>query len=240
MKSIVKFPLLALFCLFFAEATISPAAIAGKQGVTLPGVEVSDTFSNNDPTTPIATPTRITNGVNNTLTDIERSDSVPSTNGRDIPVTPDQIDRVVAAITNNTPNALQNLEQQIFSETGIRVDVSSLGASPTDLETAINSANELIGTLDSQQLAAAIESPTLMTLLDVLRGGNEALSDRNLNVLFAEGTNDLGLFKLSLGSDPVPQATPEVVTPVRREEAVSEPQPPEPIPTFQEPVRGLW
>ncbi|MGB3768681.1 MAG: hypothetical protein WA947_19155 [Phormidesmis sp.] len=246
MKSIVKFPLLALLFLFSAETAMNRAAFAGTEGVTTPdsgSLGVGDTFSPGSTQPPISVPTRITNGIENTLNAIQNGGSVPSVDGTTIPVTPAQIESLISAITNNGPStSIQDLEQQIATETGINVDISNLGASPADLEIAINSANELIMSLDSQQLAAAIESPTLMSLIEVIKAGNEALNDRNLNVLFLEGTNDLGLLKLSLGSDlaPTEGAAEEVLPPVRREEAVSEPQPPEPITTFQEPVRGLW
>lgn len=84
--------------------------------------------------------------------------------------------------------------------------------------------------LDSQQLAAAADSPALMTLLQLIKGGNETMS--GLDSL--GGECETGLLKVGLAppADPLP--------PARTEEFVPVPPAPEPVPTFQEPIRGLW
>ncbi|NJM97476.1 MAG: hypothetical protein HC800_10160 [Phormidesmis sp. RL_2_1] len=68
------------------------------------------------------------------------------------------------------------LERQIFEETGgaIEVDLSILGTSTTDIASATESFNTFFTSLTSEQLALAVESPTLMVLWRLLQAAYEA------------------------------------------------------------------
>ena len=232
MKLAIKLPLLALLCLFGAEVKMSRPAFAGRTPVLSPdssGAGMSDTFAN--PGFSRRSKLSCTNnGVVNTLRDIQQSRSVPSVSGREIPISPVQIDNIQSLLSGDRPTTdrLGALAQQVKSETGIDVEISRLGLSSNELKTAISSANELVSALDSQQLSAAAESPALMTLLQLLKGGNESMP--GLDSL--GGECETGLLQVGL-------APPAVPVPEPIQESVPEPQP-APVPTFQEPVRGLW
>ena len=242
MKSAIKFPLLVLICLLCSEIALSRQAIAGKNSIVTPdssGQGLGDTFSNYG-SSPRSEFSCTNNGVANSLRNIQRNESVPSVNGQEISLSPSQLDSIQSLVSNDRPtiDALSSLAQQISDETGINVEVSRADISSSALRSATNSANEMILALDGDQLNAAADSPTLMSLLELLRGGNEAPAA--LDSL--AGQCEVGLLKVSL----VEEAPPvEILTepadplPVRNPDPIPEPEP-EPVPTFQEPVRGLW
>lgn len=236
MKLAIKLPLFALLCLSGAEATMSHQAFAGITPVLPPdasGSGLGDTFSNPG----FSNRSKISctnNGVVNTLRDIQQRQSVPSVSGRELSISPMQINNIQSLLSGDRPTAdrLGALAQQVKSETGIDVEISRLGLSSNELQTAISSANELVSALDSQQLSAAAESPAFMTLLQLIKGGNETMS--GLDSL--GGACETGLLEVGLAPPP---ALPVQSEPVSVQEPVPEPQP-QPVPTFQEPVRGLW
>ncbi len=238
MKLAIKLPLLALLCLSSAEATLSHPAFAGIVPVLPPdasGSGLGDTFSNPG-FSKRSNVSCTNNGVVNTLRGIQRRQSVPSVSGREISVSPGQIDNIQSLLLGDRPTTdrLGALAQQVKNETGIDVEISRLGLSSNELRTAISAANELVSALDSQQLLAAAESPAFMTLLQLIKGGNESMP--GLDSLGGEcetGLLQVGLappvVEVPVRPDPLPAQTQEVV----------EPQP-VPAPTFQEPIRGLW
>ncbi len=238
MKLAIELPLFALLCLSGAEAVMSRQAIAGVAPVLPPdssGAGVSDTYSYPE----FSNKSKVScsnNGVVNTLRNIQQRSSVPSVSGRDLSISPAQIDNIQSLLSGDRPTAAQldALAQQVTSETGIDVEISRSGLSSDELQRAIGSANELVNALDSRQLAAAADSPALMTLLQLLKGGNETMS--GLDSLGAEC--ETGLLKVGLAPPPI-AAPVESLPPARTEESVPVPEP-EPVPTFQEPVRGLW
>ena len=240
MKLAIKLPLVALLCLLGAEATASRQALAGVTPVVIPDSSASglgDTFSS--PGFSNKQKTSCTNnGMVNALRDIQQSESVSSVSGRELSITPEQIDSIESLLSGDRPTTaeLDSLAQQIANETGIDVEISRLGLSSNDLQNAIGSANELVSALDSQQLAAAADSPALMTLLRLLKGGNESMP--GLDSL--GGECETGLLKVGLAPTPIPVEAPaEPLPPTRTQESIPEPEP-EPVPTFQEPIRGLW
>ena len=241
MKSAIKFPLLVLLCLLCSETVLNRQAIAGKNSIVSPdasGQGIGDTFSGYS-TFPQYEASCTNNGVANSLRNIQRNESVPSVGGREISVSPSQLDSIQSLVANDRPSidSLSSLAQQIADETGLNVEVSRADISSSALQSATNSANEMILALDGDQLAAAAESPTLMSLLELLRGGNDTVAA--LDSL--AGQCEVGLLKVSLAEEAPPVEIPaepvEPLPPVRTPDPIPEP---EPVPTFQEPVRGLW
>ena len=242
MRLAIKVPLLALLCLTGAEAIASNQALAGVTPVLIPdssGSGLGDTFSSPG----FSNRSKLSctnNGVVNTLREIQRNESVPSVSGRELSISPDQIDNIQSLLSGDEPTAAQldDLAQQVADETGIGVEISRLGLSSNELKTAITSANDLVRALDSQQLAAAADSPALMTLLQLLKGGNETMS--GLDSL--AGECETGLLKVGLAPAPIPvevPVEPDPLPPDGIDTSIPEPEP-EPVPTFQEPIRGLW
>lgn len=243
MKSAIKFPLLVLLCLLCSETVLNRQAIAGKNSIVTPdasGQGLGDTFSNFD-SSPRSEYSCTNNGVANSLRNIQRSESVPSVGGQELSISPSQLDSIQSLVSNDRPTAssLSSLAQQIENETGLNVEVSRADLSSSALRSATNSANEMILALEGNQLAAAANSPTLMSLLELLRGGNTAPAA--LDSL--AGQCEVGLLKVSLVEEAPPIEIPtepaEPLPPLRTPDPIPEPEP-EPVPTFQEPVRGLW
>lgn len=242
MKSAIKFSMLAMLSLLGVEATASHPALAGVTPVLIPdssGSGLGDTFSSPG----FSNRSKLSctnNGVVNTLRDIRRSESVSSVSGRELSVSPSQIDSIQSLLSGDRPTATQldDLAQQVSNETGIDVEISRLGLSSNELRTAIRSANDLVNALDSQQLSAAADSPALMTLLQLLKGGNENMS--GLDSL--AGECETGLLEVGLAPAPIPvevPVEPDPLPPDSIDDTIPEPEP-EPVPTFQEPIRGLW
>ena len=239
MKLAIKLPLIAFLCLLGAEATASRQALAGVAPVVIPDSSASglgDTFSNPG----ASRKNKLScdnNGVVNTLRDIKQSESVSSVNGEELSIAPNQINSIESLLSDRPTNAeLDGLAQQVANETGVDVEISRLDLSSNDLRNAISSANELVSALDGEQLAAAADSPALMALLQLLKGGNASMP--GLDSL--GGECETGLLKVALA--PIPAAVPapaEPLPPTRTQQSIPEPEP-EPVTTFQEPVRGLW
>ena len=240
MKLTNKLFLFSLLCLLCAETTASRRAFAGVTPVLIPdssGSGLGDTFSSPE----FSNRSKLSctnNGVVNTLRSIQQSKSVPSVNGRNLAVSPSQIDEIESLLVSDRPVAdqLNALAQQVTEETGIDVAIYRSALSSNELKKAIGSANELVNALDGQQLSAAANSPALMTLLQLIKGGNESMP--GLDSL--AGECETGLLKVGLAPVPVPVEAPiepAPIEPIRTREPAPEP---EPVPTFQEPIRGLW
>jgi hypothetical protein len=245
MRSLIKFPLLALLSLLSAEALLAAPAMAGQAPVTPPdssGAGVENTFPNGPggPPSGQMVSERIYNGFLNTLRTIEQRELVPAVGGQDLPISPEQIAKIESSFLdqgNNIETRLTDLEQQIATEMGVElVDLSLLGNSSNDLKTAIDSANTLIRGFDSEELAAAKDSPTFMALLRLLRGGKEALNDPELDRLFEDGGSDFGILQMTRAEVIVPEEAPVIIQPQPAPRPAPQPAPP----AVQEPVRGLW
>jgi hypothetical protein len=245
MRSLIKFPLLALLSLLSAEALLAAPAMAGREPVTPPdssGAGVENTFPNGPggPPSGQMVSERIYNGFLNTLRTIEQRELVPAVGGQDLPISPEQIAKIESSFLgqgNNIETRLTDLEQQIATEMGVElVDLSLLGNSSNDLKTAIDSANTLIRGFDSEELAAAKDSPTFMALLRLLRGGKEALNDPELDRLFEDGGSDFGILQMTRAEVIVPEEAPVIIQPQPAPRPAPQPAPP----AVQEPVRGLW
>ena len=237
MRLAIKYPFLVLLGLFCAEAAMVRQAFAGVDPVVIPdssGSGLGDTFSSPS-STRRARVTCENNGVTNALRNIRQSESVDSVGNRTLSLSPSQFETIQSSLSGAQLDALS---QQIADETGINVEISRADLSSSEVQDAVSSANELVNALDSQQLAAAADSPTFMTLLQLIEGGNESMS--GLDSL--GGECETGLLKVGLAPAPVPvevPVEPAPPSPIRNQEPVPEPEP-EPVPTFQEPIRGLW
>lgn len=105
MKLAIKLPLLALLYLAGAEVTIGRQALAGRASVLPPdssGAGVSDTFSYPE----FSNRSKLTctnNGVVNTLRDIRQSESVPSVSGKDLSISPSQVESIQSLIAGDRP-----------------------------------------------------------------------------------------------------------------------------------------
>ncbi len=249
MRSLLKFPLLALLCVLSAEILLTPPAIAGREGVTIPessGSGLDNTFGPNRPSgppSPEIVSERIYTGILNALRTIEQRESVSSVDGQNLPISPEQIARIESSLLGRGSNIearLAELEQQLATEMGVKVvDLSLLGNSSDDLKTAIDSTNMLIRGFNSEELAAAKDSPTFMALLRLLRSGKDALDDPDLDDLLEEGSADFGIVQMTrFVTPPAAVETPPASRPIQ-----IQPQPPAqptPPPAVQEPIRGLW
>lgn len=202
MRSLVQFPLMTVLFLFAGGATIAPPALAGSAAISQPGTVTGDSYSPTGATGAVIT-ARIGSGMVSTLRTIQAQESVISVGGRTLSISPEQVATIAAVLSSTGPEvepAIAVLEQQLSDEMGgLDIDVSVLGSSSGDLSTAIENANELILSLNSEQLAAAIESPTFMALLRVLGAANQALTDDGETVLvLEEGGGIVGILSISL------------------------------------------
>ncbi|MGD1866155.1 MAG: hypothetical protein ACFB0D_16525 [Phormidesmis sp.] len=213
-QTFIKYPLATLFCLA-AVSTVSPrTAIAGNQTVSPPdsgGVNVSDTFApdaddssssgGSDPQTIAA---QISAGIASTVSSLRATGTVPSVDGTELSISEAKIDTIVAAVSTTgagSEAAIDALEQQLASELGAEgfdLDITILGNTPTNLQAAISAANSVILSLDSAQLAAAIQSPTFMAILQMLGGAVETV-DGELVIVTEEG-GVLGLPLLAINN----------------------------------------
>lgn len=215
-SSLIKFPLVALLGLLAAESIMAPHAMAGSTPVALPdsgSSGVSDSFAPSATPSPSGSsvsrsdadgtmlPTRIGSGALTTLRTIGARQFVRSVGGQTLSISPQQVSSISSVLSANDADigpAISVLEQQLSAELGgLALDISLLGSSTDNLSTAITAANQFILSLDSTQLAAAIESPTFMAMLEVLGGANQALIDDDDDI-FVEGGAAVGIPRLSL------------------------------------------
>ena len=183
-RPLIKISLFALLCAIAAEAALPTGAIAGRVPVTPPDASnaVGDTFSPARPAPTGATLAgQINNGVLNALRTIQARNSVATVNGEYLFISPSKVDTLTAALSaaENVEIGerinLETLEAQIADEMGgLEVDLTLLGTAESEVETAIETTNRFIEGLSREQLMLAINSPTLMALLQLLRAADEA------------------------------------------------------------------
>lgn len=205
MRAIIKFPLLILLCLLSAEAAFIRPAAAGQAPVALPDSSsggLGDTFSPAENSTSGDASNRIYSGIANALSSLQQLGSVSSVDGQNLPISSAQLAQIEASLLGRegeTSPQLTALGQQLSSGLGGKVvEISLLSNSPSNLAAAIESVNALIMSLNSEQLAAAAKSPTFIALLQLLNGGNDALSDDNSDRPSEAGDRELGILQMSL------------------------------------------
>jgi len=143
-----------------------------------------------------------------------------------------RLERAATGIKCSPENNLSQLEQQIAAESGQNIQVAQVGIA--DIPTAVQSTNDFIRQLDAQELEAISDSPTFMSLLDLLREANTSFNS-NPDLALEEAGSACNLFSFSPA--PVPAVEPEI--PITVPEVEETPEPPR-IPTRREPIRGLW
>ncbi|MGI8934853.1 hypothetical protein [Leptolyngbya sp. BC1307] len=195
---LVKVPLLALLCFSTVELALPRLAQAGTTPVTLPDSSVTGV---SDTLLPTMTPAnqliaaQISQGIAAALQTLQTDSSVPSVGDTTLLLSPEIVAAIAAASASSTNSDITALEQLLSEEVGAAIDVSVLATSPENLRAAIEAINELVIGLSSEELAAAINSPTFMSVLHLLKGANEAIDDEA--VASARGTL-LGILQLSL------------------------------------------
>lgn len=194
MRSLIKYSLLALACLTISEVTASSSAIAGDRPVAAPdsgSSGISDTFLTGEVKNDSVTTARISRGLAEALEQIQLRQSVESLGGSAIALSSDDLALVSDAVS--TEIDLGALEQQLMAELGgLEIEISALEVSSRNLASAVKNMNELVLSLDSEQLAAAIESPTFMSLLRLLEAANEAADEEgNLAVVSDDSSKRL-------------------------------------------------
>lgn len=202
MRSLVKFPILALVCLLSAEIALPTQALAGSVPLTPPDSSnaVGDTFT---PARPALTgdvlAAQISNGVANALRTIQARQSVRSINGKYLFISPSKVAALTAALSSVQTGErldIEALEEQISDEMGgLEVDLTVLGTSESELETAIETTNNFVEGLTREQLALAINAPTLLALLQLLRAANDAASREIVSI---PGGGRIGVVSISL------------------------------------------
>ncbi|MEO1390899.1 MAG: hypothetical protein AAFV85_26505 [Cyanobacteria bacterium J06634_6] len=233
MRSTIKLSLLATVSMIAMQAAFSGAAIAGSSPV-LPEDGSNAVGDNFGPPTEMPRTTIEDNAVD-TLESIESGSSVPTADGDSVPVPPEVVSIIRDSLQSETPGGLNDgllqLEQQIANELGSREIELSRVSSTDGIRPAVQSANDVINGLSDQQIAAAAESPTFLSLLEILRNANATLNG-DPGILFEDGNEEFGLFSLS----PVaPEPEPVIpIEPIEPEPPITQPQPP------VEPIRGLW
>ena len=199
--SLTKLLLLALACLS-VDIALPSRALAGKVPVVPPDSSnaVGDTFTpGRPPLTGNTLATQISNGVANALRTIQVRQSVPSINGRTLFISPSKVAALTAALSSVQTGEqldIDTLERQISDEMcGLEVDLTVLGTSESDLETAIETTNRFIEGLTREQLACAINAPTLLALLQLLEAANDAAGRESVTIV---GGGRVGIVSISL------------------------------------------
>ncbi|MGB3292582.1 MAG: hypothetical protein WBB01_06340 [Phormidesmis sp.] len=201
-RSLIKFPLLALVCFLSAEVALPARALAGRVPVVPPDSSnaVGDTFTPERPAlTGDTLAAQISNGVANALRTIQVRQSVRSINGKYLFISPNKVAALTAALSQVQTGErldIEALEQQISDEMGgLEVDLTVLGTSESDLESAIETTNSFIEGLTREQLALAVNAPTLLALLQLLRAANDA-ADRE--IVSIPGGGRVGIVSIGL------------------------------------------
>ncbi len=180
---------------------VSTVALAGKGPVVLPDSSlagVGDILAPSDDNStgnPTDLSTEISRQVVSNLRSIRVQRSVPTVTGDSIAV-PEQSIRLISDALSATGGeiepAIRALEQQLRLElSDVEVQVSLLGNSAVDYNTAVAAMNDFVLSLNSEQLALALESPTLMALHRLLSGKSDSV------VPVTGEINPEGLIKIS-------------------------------------------
>lgn len=206
MRSLIKFPLMALLCFVGTEAVMTPQALAGRVPIVLPGSStngVSDGYapSADSPAISAQVSAQISEGMLTTLRTIETQGTVSSIGDRSLSISSQQVSTITAVLSatgNEVEPAIVALEQQLSTELdGREIDISVLGSSSGDLSSAIAAANDIILSLNRAELLAAIESPTFMAMLRVLGGANEAVVG-DIDLALVEGSGIRRILRMTL------------------------------------------
>ena len=173
----IKYPFLALASVVVTQLTLSNVAFAGSTPVALPDSGSSGVSDNFTPV-PAVLDTTIEEGALSTLQAFDQSDSVPTVGGASLPISSQQISVIQNSLQSGGNANLSQLQQQLSNELGNPqiITVSRVGNSPGEVQSAVQSVNSLIRGFDSQQLAAAAESPTFMSMLQLLRNASATLN----------------------------------------------------------------
>ncbi len=200
-KPLIKRSLMAVLWAIAATITAPTMALAGSRPVVPPDSSnaVGETFA---PARPIAEgetlTTQIGYGVLSVLQTIRVRESVNAVTGKALFIPAAKVDIIAAALSpERTGRDIELLERQIFDETSgkIQVDLSALGTSESDVKTATDSINTFFQALTAEQLAVAIESPTLMTIWRLLLAANDVLDGY---VIVFPGGGTTGVFTIRL------------------------------------------
>ena len=185
---------LALLC-------FSNLSVAGQAPVVLPdssSAGVGDTLapSNDDISgNSNAVSTEITRNVTSNLRSIRVQRSVPTVAGDTIAVPEQTISLISDAMTatgGEVEPAIQALADQLGQELrGVGLEVSLLSNTTGDYGSAVAAMNDFIMGLNSQELALALESPTLMAVHRILSGKSTT------TVPVSGETNWSGIIKIS-------------------------------------------
>ena len=210
MRSLIKFPLMALLCLCGTSAVMPPRAMAGSTPVALPDSSVtgvSDGFApaaetSSSSATPAQVAAQINTGVTTVLVKIASEGTVSSVGGRSLAISPQQVSTIAAVLSatgNDVQPAIVALEQQLSSElAGKSIEITVLASSASDLSSAITSANDIILSMSRAELIAAIESPTFMALVQVLGAANQPATGSDSDVALEEVSGVTGILQMSL------------------------------------------
>ena len=201
LRSLTRFSLFALACLL-VDIALPSRALAGRVPVVPPDASnaVGDTFTpGRPPLTGDLLAAQISNGVASALRTIQARQSVPSINGRTLFISPRKVDALTAALASvQTAEQLdiEALEQQISDEMGgLEIDLTVLESSESNLETAIETTNRFIEGLTREQLELAINAPTLLALLQLLRAADDAAAGEAITII---GGGRVGIISISL------------------------------------------
>lgn len=202
-SALIKVPLLALLCFSTEELALPQLAQAGKTPVTLPdasGAGVSDTLSPFATSASRAIAPQISQGIAAALQTLQTDRSVPSVGDATLPLPPEIVTAISAASASGTNSDITALEQLLSEEVGTAIDVSVLETSPENLRVAIAAINEVVIGLSSEALAAAIDSPTFMSVLQLLKGANEAIASEAVSseAVSTASSPAFGILQLSL------------------------------------------
>ena len=232
----------ALTCVLATPVLFSGAAIAGIYPVVIPDASNAGVGDNLAPRLDRSN-TCVKEGSLDLLESIQGRSSVPAVDGGRLSISPEAVSTIRASLQPDSRTDLEpsltQLEQQLADEIGNRlVEVSRIPNSPSDVRSAISSTNRLINSLDSQQLDAASQSPTFLSLLQLLQNASKMLNS-GVSIGCTEGVGDFGLIGLSPA--PVPPSVPQApaVPSLPQEPQTIESTPPV-EPAVQEPIRGLW
>lgn len=200
---LIKVPLLALLCFSTVELASSQLAQAGKTPVTLPdssGTGVSDTLSPFATSGGGAIASQISQGIAAALQTLQTERSVPSVGDTTLPLSSETVGTISMAAASGTNSDITALEQLLSEEVGAAIDVSVLETSPENLRTATAAINEVVVGLSSEELAAAIDSPTFMSVLQLFKGANEAIASEAVSseAVSTASSMSFGVLQLSL------------------------------------------
>ncbi len=200
MRSLIKFSLLIFACLSTTEMIHPSGAIAGDKPVALPdsgSSSISDTFSperrgdNGSRTTD-----RISRELAEALRMIQTRQSVASVNGQQLLLSSEELTTLSAAVSTGVD--IEALEQQLKMEMGgLELEISALTVSPDNLAAAVQATNEVVLSLNSEQLAAAIGSPIFIALLRLLKAANQTTVESDVREMSSQESRPADLADIS-------------------------------------------